>query len=105
VVLISFADRESWPVWARGFAMLIEESRPYITEPGDREALDQALAMQNLDLTRLPEAQCERIRVGLVAAASALRARLLRSATFDWETTLADHLPTLETYLDRTAQP
>jgi hypothetical protein len=59
---------------------------------------------QNLDLTTLPAARCERIRVGLVASASSLRARLRRSATFDWETTLADHLPTLETYLDRAAR-
>ena len=59
---------------------------------------------QKLDLTTLPAAQCERIRVGLVASASSLRARLRRSATVDWGTTLADHLPTLETYLDRAAR-
>ena len=86
VVLISYADRESWPVWVRGFELVIEESRPYITEPSDRDVLDCALVMRHLDLTSLTLAQCERIRVGLVASASALRARLLHSATFDWET-------------------
>jgi len=59
---------------------------------------------QNLDLTMLPAAQCERIRGVLVASASSLRARLRRSATVDWETTLTDHLPTLETSLDRAAR-